>query len=84
MQARPQGKIIYLRHTDDEGRAHMLGHVFKVQEHRVHRLVRADADRPVQDILLLAASERTGTASARPANCRKGISEHDYNLPARG
>ena len=44
VQARPQGKLIYLRRTDDKGRADMLGHVFKVQEHWVYRLVRAEVD----------------------------------------
>jgi hypothetical protein len=42
--ARPQGRLIYLWRTDDEGRARMLGRVFKVQEHWVHRLIRADVD----------------------------------------
>lgn len=44
VQARPQGRLIYLRRTDDEGQARMLGRVFKVQEHWVHRLIRAEVD----------------------------------------
>ena len=44
VQLRPQGKIIFLRRTDDRGQAHMLGRVFNVQQHWVHRLVRAEVD----------------------------------------
>jgi hypothetical protein len=44
VQAPPQGKMVYLRRTDNEGRAHVLGRVFKVQEHWVQRLVRAEVD----------------------------------------
>lgn len=44
LQARPEGTVVFLRRTDGDGQVHMLGHVFKVQEHWVHRLVRAEVD----------------------------------------
>lgn len=44
LQARPKGMIIFLRRTDGAGQVHMLGHVIKVQEYWVHRLVRAEVD----------------------------------------
>lgn len=44
LQAHPKGEVIFLRRTDGEGRVHMLGHVIKVQERWVHRLVRAEVD----------------------------------------
>lgn len=44
LQSHPQGLVIFLRRTDGNGYVHMLGHVIKVQEHWVHRLVRAEVD----------------------------------------
>ena len=44
LQATPQGCIIFLRRTDDKGQASLLGHVFPVDTHWPHRLVRAEVD----------------------------------------
>ena len=44
LQGAPRGKIIYLRRTSDQGRVHLLGHVFDVDPHWPHRLVRAEVD----------------------------------------
>ena len=38
------GTIIYLRRTDDAGRANVLGQRFDVDRHWLHRLVRAEVD----------------------------------------
>lgn len=74
--ARPQGRIIYLRRTDDEGRAHMLGRVFKVQEHWVHRLVRAEVDLDQSKISFYSLRRR------EPAQ-QTLLSETPYQLPER-
>ena len=44
LQEHPQGKIIYLRRTNDKGRISLLGHTFAVDRHWLHRLVRAEVD----------------------------------------
>lgn len=38
------GTLIFLRRTDDAGRAHLLGRVFPVAERWTHRLVRTEVD----------------------------------------
>ena len=42
LQAPLQGRIIYLRRTDEQGRVSMLGHRFPVSPRWAHRLVRAE------------------------------------------
>lgn len=42
MNACPNGRIIYLRRTDDVGQVNLLGHGFLVDRHWCHRLVRAE------------------------------------------
>lgn len=44
LQARLKGRMVYLRRTDAEGRAEVLGRAFEVDRHWVHRLVRAEVD----------------------------------------
>ena len=44
LQARPRGRIVFLRRTDASGRVAMLGRVFDVDEHWLNRLVRAEVD----------------------------------------
>jgi transposase len=44
LQARPKGRMVYVRRTDAEGRAEVLGRAFEVDRHWAHRLVRADVD----------------------------------------
>lgn len=46
LQIHPTGSVIYLRRTDEHGRASLLGHTFKVDEHWQHRLVRAEVQLP--------------------------------------
>jgi len=76
IEARPQGRLIYLRRTDDEGRTHMLGHVFKVQEHWVHRLIRAEVDLDQRKISFYSLRRR------EPAQ-QVLLSETPYQLPER-
>jgi len=44
LQAHPQGRIIYLRRTSEKGTVDILGHIFSVDEHWLHRLVRCEVD----------------------------------------
>ena len=44
LQAKPTGRIIYLRRTNEHGRAELLGRTFDVDRTWVHRLVRAEVD----------------------------------------
>jgi hypothetical protein len=44
LQARLRGRMVYVRRTDAEGRAEVLGRAFEVDQHWAHRLVRAEVD----------------------------------------
>jgi hypothetical protein len=44
LQARLQGRLVYLRRTDASGRAEVLGRSFEVDRHWAHRLIRAEVD----------------------------------------
>jgi transposase len=44
LQARPRGRIIFIRRTDAFGNVAMLGRGFNVDEHWLNRLVRAEVD----------------------------------------
>jgi putative transposase len=43
-QKKVRGRIIYIRRTNDQGEATVLGHQFAVDERWVHRLVRCEVD----------------------------------------
>jgi hypothetical protein len=76
LQAPPRGSIIFLRRTDDKGRAHLLGHNFPVNRHWPHRLVRAEVDLTADLIRFYALRRRE--PSHQPLLC-----ESHYQLPAR-
>lgn len=44
LQAHPQGQIVYLRRTTEQGTVHLLGHTFTVDVLWPHRLVRCEVD----------------------------------------
>ena len=44
LQAHPQGRIIFLRRTTEQGVVHLLGHTFVVDALWPHRLVRCEVD----------------------------------------
>jgi hypothetical protein len=44
LQARLKGRMVYVRRTDAEGRAEVLGRAFEVDRHWAQRLVRAEVD----------------------------------------
>jgi hypothetical protein len=53
-----RGTLIFLRRTDDNGRAHLLGRGFEVSTHWPHRLVRCEVDLSAQQIRFYALRRR--------------------------
>jgi len=53
-----QGTIAFLRRTDDQGRASVLGHLFSVDRYWLHRLVRAEVDLDEKVIRFFALRRR--------------------------
>jgi hypothetical protein len=72
----PCGRLIYLRRTDDQGRLSLLGHVFPVDRHWLHRLVRAEVTLPGGPVRFFALRRRT--PESQPLLC-----EAHYELPER-
>ncbi len=58
LKDQPKGMVIFLRRTDGDGQVHMLGHVIKVQEYWVHRLVRAEVDLDAESIKFYSLRRR--------------------------
>ena len=58
LQAPPRGLVIFLRRTDPQGRAALLGHTFLVDPHWPHRLVRAEVRLPHGPIRFFALRRR--------------------------
>ena len=61
LQKQPQGKIIYIRRTNDTGRISLLGHTFAVDRHWLHRLVRAEVDLNANQLRFFALRRREPT-----------------------
>ena len=61
LQEQPQGKIIYIRRTNDKGRISLLGHTFAVDRHWLHRLVRAEVDLDADKLRVFALRRREPT-----------------------
>ena len=74
LQARPEGKIIYLRRTTDQGKVSLLGHDFLVDPTWPRRLVRCEV-RLDEDIIHLYALRR------RAPDQQPLLNKADYNLP---
>jgi len=74
LQCPPRGKIIYLRRTDDRGKAEVLGRVFKVDTYWIHRLVRCEVDLTDSRIRFYALSRRN--PDQQPL-----LGETEYALP---
>jgi transposase-like protein len=58
LQARPRGRMIYLRRADAEGVVQLLGHAWCVAPHWSHRLVRAEVDFDRDTICLYSLRRR--------------------------
>lgn len=74
------GTLIFLRRTDNAGRAHVLGRHFPVAEHWAHRLVRAEVDLGAQQIRFYAL-RRKDPADQPLLN---EVSYHREHKPFRG
>jgi len=72
----PGGRLIYLRRTDDQGRLSLLGHVFPVDPHWLHRLVRAEVTLPGGPLRFFALRRRN--PESQPL-----LREAHYELPER-
>lgn len=76
LQKRLEGKIIYLRRTNDKGHVSVLGHTFPVDPHWPHRLVRAEVDLDANQLRIFALRRREPTDQP----LLKGI---PYTLPSK-
>jgi hypothetical protein len=70
----PRGQVLYLRRTDAQGAVPLLGHVFPVDRHWLHRLVRAEVTLPGGPIRFFALRRRA------PEN-QPLLREAHYELP---
>jgi transposase-like protein len=77
LQARPRGKLVYLRRTDAHGQVQVLGQHWPVSEAWPHRLVRAEVD-------LSRGRIRFYTLRRREPKSQPLALEAPYRLPARG
>ena len=77
LQARPRGRIIYLRRTDASGMVDLLGRRFEVDGHWLNRLVRAEVDLEGGEVLIHRLRRRE--PSEQPV-----IKRVKYRLPSRG
>jgi hypothetical protein len=62
LQKHPQGKIIYLRRTNDKGYVSVLGHSFDIDPHWLHRLVRVEVDLDADQLRVFALRRREPTS----------------------
>jgi hypothetical protein len=76
LQVHPSGTVIFIRRTDDGGRASVLGHRFLVDPLWTHRLVRSEVDLDAGIIRFFALRRREPTSQPL-------LAEHTYNLPHR-
>lgn len=76
LQKHPQGKIIYIRRTDDKGRISVLRHTFAIDRHWLHRLVRAEVDLTTNQLRVFALRRREPTDQPL-------LKELPYTLPRK-
>ena len=76
LQARPQGRLIYLRRTDGQGGVEVLGHRWQVPGTWPHRLVRVEVD-------LSHDRLRFYTLRRREPKSQPRVLEVPYQLPKR-
>ena len=76
LQARPKGRLIFLRRTDAQGGVELLGHRFEVDPLWPHRLVRAEVDLDANRIRFFALRRRE-------PNHQPQLREVSYTLPRR-
>lgn len=76
LQTHPRGRLIFLRRTDEGGRAYLLGRRFEVDRQWAHRLVRCEVNLDDQRIHFYALRRRQ--PDQQPLLC-----ETAYELPRR-
>ena len=76
LQARPQGRLIYLRRSDGRGGVEVLGQRWQVSENWPHRLVRVEVD-------LSKGRLRFYTLRRREPKSQPLVLEVSYQLPRR-
>jgi hypothetical protein len=76
LQARPRGRIVYLRRTSEQGGVELLGRRFEVNASWAHRLVRAEVD-------LDAGRVRFHALRRREPDRQPLLHEVAYRLPHR-
>jgi hypothetical protein len=76
LQKHPQGKIIYIRRTNDKGRVSLLGHTFAVDRHWLHRLVRVEVDLDADQLRFFALRRREPTDQPL-------LNDSPYTLPQK-
>jgi transposase len=76
LQRAPRGMVIFLRRTNDQGRASLLGHAFDVDRHWLHRLVRAEVNLDDNTIRFFALRRREPTDQPL-------LNKVPYTLPKR-
>ena len=76
LQARPQGRLIYLRRSDGRGGIEVLGQRWQVSENWPHRLVRVEVD-------LSKGRLRCYTLRRREPKSQPLVLEIPYQLPRR-
>ena len=76
LQKHPQGKIIYIRRTNDKRRVTLLGHTFTVDRHWPQRLVRAEVNLDAEILRFFGLRRREPTDQPL-------LKEVPYTLPRR-
>jgi transposase len=76
LQATLHGRVVFLRRTDDSGRARLLGRTFAVDRHWPHRLVRAEVDLD-EDVIRFHALRR------REPTWQPLLQTADYHFPRK-
>lgn len=76
LQAPPRGTIIYLRRCTAAGDVSLLGHVFHVDDHWPHRLVRCEFDLDAECIRFFALRRRE-------PDCQPLLRETPHRIPNR-
>jgi putative transposase len=76
LQAQPQGRLVFLRRSNEQGEVQLLGRTFAVDALWQHRLVRAEVDLKEQRI-------RFYTLRRRAPDQQPLVKETEYVLPRR-
>ena len=77
LQARPRGRLVFLRRMSEQGTVHLLGHTWTVDLHRPHRLVRAEVDFDANRVRFYALRRREPLSQPLLRTVR-------YRFPRRG